>query len=86
MGMNFTLPVAECDLSITSKSQYGIVSGSFFLGIIISSHFWGLLSDVHGRKNIITVAPILAFIASCLSSVSVNFWMLAIFRFFNGIW
>lgn len=32
MGVNYVLPVAECDLSITSKQQYGIISGIWFAG------------------------------------------------------
>jgi VNT family MFS transporter (synaptic vesicle glycoprotein 2) len=86
MSVNFSLPVAECDLSITSKKQYGIVSGSWFAGIILTSHMWGLLSDLYGRRRILTVTPIVAFVTSVLSSLSVHYWMLAVMRFFNGIW
>lgn len=32
MGVNYALPVAECDLNITSKQQYGIISGIWFAG------------------------------------------------------
>lgn len=32
MGINYVLPVAECDLNITSKQQYGIISGIWFAG------------------------------------------------------
>lgn len=32
MGINYVLPVAECDLNITSKSQYGLISGVWFAG------------------------------------------------------
>lgn len=86
MGINFTLPVAECDLNITTKSQYGIVSGCWFLGVIMTSHFWGLLSDVYGRRKILTIAPMLCFLTSILSSLSIDYQMLAVFRFFNGVW
>lgn len=86
MGMNFALPVAECDLKITSKAQYGIVSGSWFLGVIVTSHFWGLLGDVYGRRKVLTIAPMICFLTSLASSLSANYWQLAIFRFFNGVW
>lgn len=33
MGISYALPVAECDLHITSKQQYGIVSGVWFAGM-----------------------------------------------------
>lgn len=32
MGINYALPIAECDLGITSKQQYGIISGIWFAG------------------------------------------------------
>ena len=32
MGMNYVLPVAECDLNITSKQQYGLISGVWLIG------------------------------------------------------
>lgn len=36
MGINYVLPVAECDLGITSKAQYGVISGVWFAGLL----FW----------------------------------------------
>lgn len=33
MGVSYVLPVAECDLYITTKQQYGIVSGVWFAGM-----------------------------------------------------
>ncbi|KAL7026280.1 hypothetical protein ACKWTF_013829 [Chironomus riparius] len=85
MSVNFSLPVAECDLSITSKSQYGIVSGSWFAGMILTAYLWGLLSDLYGRRNILTVTPIIGFMTAVASSFSTHYLMLAVFRFFNGI-
>lgn len=35
MSVNYALPVAECDLNITSKQQYGIISGLWFAGATI---------------------------------------------------
>lgn len=86
ISVNFSLPVAECDLDITSKTQYGLVSGSWFAGVILTSHMWGLLSDLYGRRQLLAVTPIVAFVASLFSSFSVNYWMLAVFRFLNGVW
>lgn len=38
MGVNYILPVAECDLNITSKQQYGIISGIWFVGMYSEYH------------------------------------------------
>lgn len=32
MSINYILPISECDLGITSKSQYGFVTGVWFAG------------------------------------------------------
>lgn len=34
MSINYVLPVAECDLGITSKAQYGVISGVWFAGLL----------------------------------------------------
>ncbi|KAG5667890.1 hypothetical protein PVAND_015856 [Polypedilum vanderplanki] len=84
MGINYALPVAECDLGITSKSQYGLISGVWFAGIILTSHSWGFLSDAYGRRKTLIIASLSAFIASILSSVANNLWQMILFRFLNG--
>ncbi|KAG5667892.1 hypothetical protein PVAND_015858 [Polypedilum vanderplanki] len=84
MGINYVLPVAECDLGITSKSQYGLISGVWFAGIILTSHSWGFLSDAYGRRKTLIIASLSAFIASILSSVAINLWQMILFRFLNG--
>ncbi|CRK94623.1 CLUMA_CG008123, isoform A [Clunio marinus] len=76
MGITYVLPIAECDLDITSKQQYGIISGVWFAGIILTSHVWGFLSDTFGRKKILIVASLSAFCASVLSSLAMNFWQI----------
>jgi VNT family MFS transporter (synaptic vesicle glycoprotein 2) len=35
MGISYALPVAECDLGLTSKQQYGIINGVSFGGITL---------------------------------------------------
>lgn len=86
ISVNFSLPVAECDLIITSKTQYGLVSGSWFTGMVLTAYFWGLLSDLYGRRKILTVTPLVGFLTAVASSFSTHYLMLAVFRFFNGIW
>ncbi|XP_037044004.1 putative transporter SVOPL [Bradysia coprophila] len=84
MGISYVLPVAECDLYITSKQQYGIVSGVWFAGYILASNLWGFVSDTYGRRNVLIIATLTAALGSALSSLAVNLWQLALFRFING--
>jgi VNT family MFS transporter (synaptic vesicle glycoprotein 2) len=84
MGAGYYLPMAECDLKIASKQDYGIVNGMLFAGIILSYHLWGFLADTRGRRNVLIFSMFGAFFFSVLSSFSNSFWMLAIMKFFNG--
>ncbi|CRK86302.1 CLUMA_CG000146, isoform A [Clunio marinus] len=83
LGISFVFPVAECDLRLTTQHK-GIISSISSIGIIVSSHMWGFLADTKGRKNVIIPTLVLSFIASLLSSLSTNFTLLVVFRFFSG--
>jgi len=83
IGIGFVFPVAECDLQLSTQ-QKGTISSISSIGIIISSHIWGFLSDCRGRKNVIVPTLIMSFISTLLSSLSVDFTTLVVFRFFSG--
>jgi MFS transporter, VNT family, synaptic vesicle glycoprotein 2 len=83
IGIGFVFPVAECDLQLSTQ-QKGILSSISSIGIIISSHTWGFISDCRGRKSVIVPSLIMSFISTLLSSLSVDFNMLVVLRFFSG--
>lgn len=84
VGVSFALPVIACDLNLSYEEQ-GILGAVCFLGIIVSSHLWGFLADTRGRKETMRPALLLAFLVTLISSFSLNFIMMAILRFINGI-
>ncbi|XP_061394663.1 synaptic vesicle glycoprotein 2B-like [Musca vetustissima] len=84
VGISFALPVVSCDLDLSYQEQ-GILGAICFLGIIISSHFWGLLADTLGRKRIMMPNLFLGFLVTLISSFSVNFTMVVVLRFLNGV-
>ncbi|KAI8122692.1 Synaptic vesicle glycoprotein 2B [Lucilia cuprina] len=84
VGISFALPVIACDLDLSYQEQ-GILGAVCFLGIIISSHLWGFLADTKGRKETMKPALLLAFLVTLISSFSINFIMIAVLRFINGI-
>ncbi len=47
VGISYYLPVAECDLGITSKLDYGIINGSANAGLVLSFYLWGLIGDTN---------------------------------------
>lgn len=82
-GISYFMPVAQCDLNLTSNEK-GILGAVGFIGIICSSHLWGYLADTKGRRRVIQPTLMIAFLFSICSSFATNFYLLAAFRFFNG--
>ena len=85
VSISYVLPVSQCDLNWEIWER-GILSAIGFVGIIVSSHFWGFLADTIGRKSVIMPTQLMTFGFSVLSSFSNSFWPLLILRFLNGIW
>jgi MFS transporter, VNT family, synaptic vesicle glycoprotein 2 len=56
----------------------------FYTGIVVSSYFWGILSDINGRHKIMFICSPISLAFSILSSFSLNTWMLIVTRFFVG--
>lgn len=56
----------------------------YVVGIISSSHLWGFLADTQGRKRVILPTLFLSFTFTLLSSLTTNFWLFVVLRFFNG--
>lgn len=84
VGINFILPVAQCDLNLSNQNK-GILSAVGFIGIIVSSHLWGFLADTRGRKSVIVPTLIIAFVITIISSFAKSFWLMVVLRFLNGI-
>lgn len=82
-SVNFILPLAECDLEMSSTDK-GILSSIGYVGVILSSHFWGFLADTKGRRSMLIPSLLMAFVATLLSSLANSFWLLVGFRFING--
>lgn len=82
-SVNFILPIAQCDLDL-STSDKGILSAIGYVGLILSSHFWGFLADTKGRKATLVPSLVLAFTTTLVTSFVNNFWLLVFLRFLNG--
>ncbi|EDS25835.1 synaptic vesicle protein [Culex quinquefasciatus] len=83
LGISYVIPVARCDLEMTTQEK-GVLSAVSFAGIIVSSHLWGFLADTRGRKKVIVPTLFLTFFCSFISSFSTNFWLITVLRFFAG--
>lgn len=84
LNMAFVLPAAKCELAITTAEQ-GMINAVAFLGVVLTSHFWGFMADTWGRRKVMQLALGLGFLFSALSSVSVSSTMLLVTRFCVGL-
>lgn len=83
-SMGMILPMAQCDLNL-SNSHKGFLGSVTYIGVILSSHFWGFMADTRGRKKVLVPTLIMSFVTATISSFAPNFWFLAVMRFLNGI-
>lgn len=82
-SVNFILPLAQCDLDLSSTDK-GILSSIGYVGVILSSHLWGFVADTKGRRSSLIPSLLIAFVVTVLSSLANNFWLLVCLRFING--
>ena len=83
-SMGMVLPIAQCDLHL-SNSHKGFLGSVTYIGVILSSHFWGFAADTKGRKKVLVPALFMSFATAAISSFATSFWFLALMRFLNGI-
>ncbi|XP_039284297.1 synaptic vesicle glycoprotein 2B [Nilaparvata lugens] len=80
----YVLPIAQCDLNLTSQDRGTLISAGF-VGIIISCHIWGLLSDTLGRRFILSRCLLVDGILYLVNSFAPDFWFFFVVRLLNGI-
>lgn len=83
--MAFVLPAAKCDIEMTTTEQ-GLINAIGFIGVVLTSHFWGFMADVWGRLKVLQFSLLSGFIFSIISSFSVSSLMLLLTRLAVGMW
>ncbi|XP_063534120.1 synaptic vesicle 2-related protein [Cydia strobilella] len=69
-------PALHCEWNI-SKYQQALTTTVVFLGMMLSSTFWGNISDRYGRKTALSMCGVLLFYYGLLSAIAPNFlWLL----------
>ena len=82
--MAYVLPTAKCDLNITLREQ-GFIYSVGYIGIVLTSHFWGFLADTWGRRKVLLLSTFFTFAFGTMSSLSVNGTMMLVTRFAVGL-
>ncbi|KAK9512275.1 hypothetical protein O3M35_000738 [Rhynocoris fuscipes] len=83
-ALSFTLPAAQCDLSLSSRDM-GIINTSPLFGMIVGTFIWGTMSDTKGRRLTLIVCLSVDFTATVIASFSFHKWLLLSARFLNGV-
>ncbi|XP_014272077.1 synaptic vesicle 2-related protein [Halyomorpha halys] len=82
-GMSIILPVAGCDLHLTS-SEKGTLTSITFAGMLLSGPFSGILSDAFGRVRISFMGQFFSVLLMLLNSFAPNTTSLMTINFING--
>ncbi|XP_026475500.1 synaptic vesicle 2-related protein-like [Ctenocephalides felis] len=77
--LSMLAPALHCHWGI-SKYQQALVTTVVFMGMMLSSTFWGHLSDRYGRKPALTLCSVLLLLYGLLSAVAPSFLWLLLLR------
>lgn len=84
LGVSYIIPPAKCDLELDTFRK-GILTSVSFLGIALTSHVSGFLTDQLGRKKTVFYSVVLSTSFSAVAALVPEFWVMVIFRFLSGM-
>lgn len=84
LNMAIVMPNAICQLSMSSLEQ-GLVNCVAAIGILVSIHFWSILTETWGPQKTLRTALALSCCFCFLSSFSISVLMLMLTRFGVGL-
>ncbi|CAD7090045.1 unnamed protein product [Hermetia illucens] len=84
LSVGFYIMFVKCDLDVSVYEQ-GLLASTAFIGIVISSHTWGFLSDTWGRLKVIQISIFGSAIFALVSAFSYTTWMFILLRLLVGI-
>lgn len=84
VNIGLVITYVRCDMKVSTVEQ-GLLNSVGYVGIVISSHFWGFLADTWGRHKVLRVSLCGSFICASLSALSLNVAMLIVTRLCVGI-
>ncbi|XP_075225471.1 synaptic vesicle glycoprotein 2B-like isoform X2 [Lycorma delicatula] len=82
--VTFFMPAAQCDLEMKSE-QKGYLAAISLVGLILSAHLWGFLSDTLGRRYIIIRCLLCDGLLYLITMLTPSYYLILVLRFFNGV-
>ncbi|XP_038217890.1 synaptic vesicle glycoprotein 2B-like [Zerene cesonia] len=81
--MSYVLPAARCELQLTTY-QAGLINMAFMSGGVASAFFWGIVGDVFGRKNMLSMTLLVDSTLLLAQSTVSDYRLLLAARSING--
>ncbi|XP_025191568.1 synaptic vesicle glycoprotein 2B-like [Melanaphis sacchari] len=82
-AVSFISPAAEVDFNLNSITK-GVINGAPFLGMVLGAYFWGICSDLKGRRFVILGSMGMDALFTILSSLVQHAGLFFIIRVGNG--
>ncbi|CAB3257879.1 unnamed protein product [Arctia plantaginis] len=84
VGTTILLPAAKCDLNISDK-QRGLVFSIPYIGIFLTSYFYGYLVDTQGRRKMLIYTSLLTGCTNILAAFMPNLLTFSICKFLTSL-
>ncbi|XP_076251994.1 synaptic vesicle glycoprotein 2B-like isoform X1 [Rhynchophorus ferrugineus] len=81
--MAYIIPMAVCDLNLTSN-QKGLLNSMAFLGMVLSGFFWGFLVDTVGRRKMLIMGFVAETLVTVGKSLTTRVGLLYFYQFCGG--
>ncbi|KAJ8724651.1 hypothetical protein PYW08_016125 [Mythimna loreyi] len=81
--MSYVLPAARCELELTTY-QAGLINMAFMSGGVASAFFWGIVGDVFGRRNVLSMTLLMDAAITLAQSTVADYRLLLTARTING--
>ncbi|KAJ0083980.1 hypothetical protein Patl1_30960 [Pistacia atlantica] len=78
MLLSFVGPAVQSLWGLSAK-QESLITTAVFVGMLVGTYSWGIMSDNYGRRKGFLVTAVVTFVAGFLSAFAPNYYFLIIF-------
>ncbi|XP_063387489.1 putative transporter svop-1 isoform X2 [Cydia fagiglandana] len=82
LSVNYLVPASACELETTTLHQ-GFMAAVPVIGILATSHVWGYLADMRGRRKILQLSLVLGFATGALAAFSPHWIVFCVLKFLS---
>ncbi|XP_063547963.1 putative transporter svop-1 isoform X2 [Cydia strobilella] len=82
LSVSYLVPASACELETTTLQQ-GLMAAVPIIGILATSHIWGYLADMRGRRKILQLSLVLGFVSGALAGFSPHWIVFCVLKFLS---